>query len=438
MDDGQPDPTLWTRYRSWLAPSHNDAPPSTTRHFFEQSRVIPDANVLLDLYRYTKDGREQVLAAFELFSRRKRLWLPHQVGLEFSRNRAKAVQGRLTALSSAGKALDAKFRSAIRLIGEARDDVVELIRDMTQDDAVADSLGESIADDVIGGALGDWQTVLANSLKALRAAEAISPRSVVGNDPLLPRIGALFGDEIGDAPPESVVREWVETAVNYRYPNRIPPGFADAKKGTALAAAGDYIIWEQIIEFANTLPAPRRLIFVSGDTKGDWYEQDENGKAIRPWPALDHEMSTRAKAEILILTPRAFLRGAHDILGAPMQEETYDEVERVSQASKGSPLNENFNFTSPLGPVEQAHKLWAAFPSSEKPELTRLRYQLEQITREQEQLETRVAELESDPNYLADLADPRSYAKAIVSRAEALKTRADALRQRINTLGGSG
>jgi len=62
-------------------------PPSTEERdrFITEGLVVPDANVLLDLYRMNSDAREDVLALLRRVS--KLLWIPHQVGLEFHRNR---------------------------------------------------------------------------------------------------------------------------------------------------------------------------------------------------------------------------------------------------------------------------------------------------------------------------------------------------------------
>src|SRR5690242_6536903 len=47
--------------------------------------VAPDTNVLLNLYRFQGGAREDLFGALE--SLQDRLWIPHQVGLEFQRRR---------------------------------------------------------------------------------------------------------------------------------------------------------------------------------------------------------------------------------------------------------------------------------------------------------------------------------------------------------------
>jgi hypothetical protein len=292
--------------------------------------VVLDTNVLLDLYRYTQQARVQVLAALRLVADQHRLWLPHQVGLEFVRNRANAVKGRQISLSNAGKAVNADFQEAIRLVAEERDTVAGLLRDIAQDDSAADELTASITKEQITVAFSGWQKTLTDHMKRLREAEDLTPQTVLANDPILPEIAALFGDRIGEPPPEARIRQLVHDAVAYRFPNRIPPGFEDSGKGTDLGAAGDYLLWEEIIGYVNTLRESRHVLIVSRDTKRDWYEHDDKGRPTRPWPALHDEMRVRTGRELLILTPKEFFQGAQEFLGAQLADDTYEEFDRVS------------------------------------------------------------------------------------------------------------
>jgi hypothetical protein len=340
MGDEDSEPLLLRRYRAWLAPRQESADGEARRPFFTDGRVVLDTNVLLDLYRYTQRARSQVLTALRLVADQHRLWLPHQVGLEFVRNRANAVKGRQITLSTAGRAVNADFLEAVRLVTEARDTVAGLLSDIAQDDSAADELTRSITREQITTAFSDWQKTLTDHIKRLRDSEDLTPQSVLANDPVLPEIAALFGARIGDPLPEAKIRQLVGDAVTYRFPNRIPPGFEDRGKGTDLGAAGDYLLWEEIIGYVGALPEPRYVLIVSRDTKRDWYEHDDKGRPTRPWPALHDEMRARAGAELLILTPKDFFQGAQEFLGAQLAADTYEEFDRVSGES-ASDLDED-------------------------------------------------------------------------------------------------
>ncbi len=48
-----------------------------------------DANVLLNLYRYSKATGDELIDLLQQI--KERLWLPHQAGLEYQRNRLKVI-----------------------------------------------------------------------------------------------------------------------------------------------------------------------------------------------------------------------------------------------------------------------------------------------------------------------------------------------------------
>ena len=51
--------------------------------------IVFDTNVLLNLYRYNEEARDELLKLMKSFQ--KRLWMPYQVGLEFLANRVTVI-----------------------------------------------------------------------------------------------------------------------------------------------------------------------------------------------------------------------------------------------------------------------------------------------------------------------------------------------------------
>jgi hypothetical protein len=56
------------------------------RQLWEQCIFVLDANVLLNLYRYSDETRSKFLEILEVLS--KRLWVPHQAALEYPKKSA--------------------------------------------------------------------------------------------------------------------------------------------------------------------------------------------------------------------------------------------------------------------------------------------------------------------------------------------------------------
>ncbi|WP_422737944.1 PIN-like domain-containing protein [Micromonospora sp. WMMD729] len=424
---------LIERYSAWLVTAEAASNRGDEVDYFRSATVVLDANVLLDLYRLTARGREQIMEVMRSLAEQRRLWLPHQVAVEFMRNRASAVQGRVAALSNIGKLVSARLQNSQNLIREARDAVADLVSEMTHDPGLAAEIRGSMSDAALEEAFAEWRGLLRQRIDELRRADAFTPRQMINGDPLLPEIGSLYDDRIGNPLPERDVRDMVEHAIQYRFPNRIPPGFADASKATDLLSAGDYLIWEEVIRYASSMDRPRRLILVSGDTKGDWYELDSNAKPLQPWPSLRAELKQRAEADILILTPRLFLEGAQTHLGADFNPETYREVDRIADEGVIEAQGVEIDFRqSSLGSVN----LRLSRSADDKGTHRQLEKRLMRLIDERDMLGVALAAA----NTTADgdgSADNRSYRRAVEMRLDLLDRRIEDVRNQIRHSGDS-
>ena len=68
--------TIW----EYLIPS-----PEKKEELWNRCTFVFDTNVLLNLYRYTANTRDTLLAALD--DLKDRVWLPHQVAYEYAKNR---------------------------------------------------------------------------------------------------------------------------------------------------------------------------------------------------------------------------------------------------------------------------------------------------------------------------------------------------------------
>src|SRR5947207_8973140 len=76
---------LFDGFEAFRTPTEEDY-----RRVLNEGLVVPDTNVLLNLYRYRKEARDDLLAILERLG--KRLWVPHQVVAEFWRNRENVLR----------------------------------------------------------------------------------------------------------------------------------------------------------------------------------------------------------------------------------------------------------------------------------------------------------------------------------------------------------
>lgn len=325
---------LIRQYRAWLRDG-GAAGDSPREAFFQQGLVVLDTNVLLNLYQYTPSARDDVLGALEKV--KPRLWLPYQVGLEFVQGRHRVVAKRADDLKKGPQFVNQKLQQAQKSVLEAAKHVQDLLVRYAQDTEAKEALQTEITGEAVNGLLKPWCDTLLSHIETLKRQHDVLPGAPGSSDPVLPPVAELYGSRVAEPPGPGAIRERVTEAHTYRFPNQIPPGFSDGGKETALQSAGDYLLWEEVIERARQLDSPRLVLLVSADTKEDWYQPAEGGRSARPWPSLADEMRSRADADLRFETPQQFFQGIREFLDATIADATYEEIERTVEAADGGP-----------------------------------------------------------------------------------------------------
>lgn len=324
------DPVLLQRFAAWLQPQPS-ADDAERRGFFQDGIIVLDTNVLLSLYEYTETSREEVLSA--LGQAAGRLWMPYQVGLEFVRGRRSTLESRKRALTDAANEVNKKLMVARKAIVEAKNLVCAQLDKYARAPEEIAALEALAEDSAVDEYLAVYQAEFKRRLNMLKADHSLALNSLDAEDPILPRVAELYGEGVGRQPDDDVLRRRIEEATAFRFPNKIPPGFADSGKDTPIRSAGDFLLWEELIEHAQKLPETgRRVLFVSNDTKEDWYETGPGHRGSRPWPSLVDELKRRSGADLRIETPPHFYGGIREFLDVELAEDTYAEIERVSEA----------------------------------------------------------------------------------------------------------
>lgn len=254
--------------------------------------VALDASAMLNLYFYSSGTAETYLTVLELF--KDRIWLPHQAGLEFQRNRIGVLVKAAKGYSDAKKSL-----ALIRSQFHARSQPPFLDPDLLRRfDAIADE---------ITGAVD-------------QAVEAIESRW--GTDPLRDRLDALFAGRVGKGFAEKALAA-IYSEGRERYKSKVPPGYKDEKEKTGNDAFGDLVIWKELIEQAKTEKKP--LIFVTDDAKEDWWLLQDD-KTVGPRPELLKEFAQEAGQRCYLYSSEGFLRYADRHLTATVGPDALAEV----------------------------------------------------------------------------------------------------------------
>jgi hypothetical protein len=262
-----------------------------------------DANVLLKLYRFQPTACERF---FEILGRLgDRVWLTHQASEEYHRHRLAKINEQLAAYSQLDRELN--------LIAQRVDSLASAHDPHPYLDVRA-------ASSLVKGGVQEARRML----KEARSAHA----DLTEDDPILDRLTATFRDLVGE-PYRGEELDRVLLLAEQRFHRRLPPGYADEGKGGS-RQYGDVMVWFQLLDHARD--AKRPIIFVSDDTKEDWWIR-EGGESIAARPELRQEMLEKVGVEFVMYPTVRFMRDAEVALDLVYAPNVIEEVQAVSAVS---------------------------------------------------------------------------------------------------------
>jgi hypothetical protein len=275
-----------------------------------------DTSVLLDLYRFSADARDGLLKALKSFG--DRLWIPHQVGLEFHRNRfgvlldQREAEGKLlNELDEIQKDLDAQLSQRLRGAGR---------RDL----------------DPLRDAVNDGFKQLRDRLQEAEKAHTEGLGKSIQEDPIYEEVEGLCANRIGEQFSEEQMRAALDDAKK-RFSEERPPGYLDAGK-TDAARYGDVILWHQLCAMARVRKAP--VVLVADDRKSDWV-WEVRGKTLGPRPELVAEMFDTAGVGFHLYTPSRLFEIWKDRQGGDEERpEILEEIRSPYQSGPESPFQD--------------------------------------------------------------------------------------------------
>jgi hypothetical protein len=258
-----------------------------------------DANVLLNVYRYSQATSERFL---EILGRlRERIWLPHQAALEYQENRLGVISDQHKPYEDIPKRLNALF-------AQIRNDYPR--HPFIPIQRVLDHISSDI---------GEISTIL-------NEAKSGHP-DLTENDELREALDNLFAEKVGaEYTPDELKK--IYSDAQERFKKQIPPGYEDNKsKKDGDNKYGDVILWYQLKDHAEKLKKP--LVLITDDRKADWW-QEHKGKTIGPRPELIHEMKSEAHIQFYMYQSDRFMEYAQKHLGIE-GDHAVEEVREIRQ-----------------------------------------------------------------------------------------------------------
>lgn len=277
-------------FRGYYRPSESEM-----KLLWAEGLIVLDTNVLLSLYEYSEATRSSLLTL--LRDNCSRVWLPHQVGLEFQRNRLSRISQGMERRQEVAAMVD----SLIVALGETFDPVDNGVKNalLASKNFVAKRIEHH--EKTVGGEMGG------------------------GEDDIRSDLDSIYDGRLG-APPTD---QWMDVAkadALDRIDRHAPPGFHDAKKPED-RAIGDCLLWLQVLEEAEKRALP--VILVTEERKADWW-QKHKGKISSPRPELIEEFWSRVGKPFWLYRTDSFLFAAREHLDDAISDEAVSEVQLVS------------------------------------------------------------------------------------------------------------
>ncbi|EFF91299.1 conserved hypothetical protein [Streptomyces sp. e14] len=281
-------------------------------NLFNSGMIVLDTNVLINLYRSNERTRRDTFAV--LYRLQERLWIPHQVLSEFWRNRdLPSVKGHHRAKArTACTALD----KALRSLSDAADRWLKDVHLDTDDAANQRIKGYR---DRIEGSVEEMKRYIERQAES----DALEGTDSTHTDPILVQLDPLLLGRIGSPLPPEEYAEAVAEAKR-RADKEIPPGYADYASKSDDQAAGDYIIWKQVIDEAAKIR--NDVLLITGDVKEDWWTPRAGQNLARPRMELRSEMRKEAGVELFMMTPSQLLAEASSTFKLKVDERSVSDL----------------------------------------------------------------------------------------------------------------
>ncbi|MEA5496333.1 PIN-like domain-containing protein [Limnoraphis robusta Tam1] len=300
------------------------------RELWEKCTFILDTNVLLNFYEYTDKTLEDFFKVLEKF--KDRLWIPHQVALEYHKNPKSRIQ-----------TMNKRYE-------KINNDLDQIKRSIPEEE---EGLKESF--DNFYERLEKYQQSFLENSRLENVAQKID--------------GLFPVENIGEKPENQAELDAIYKEGEERYKKKVPPGFTDSGKPDSYdrfglkfeCKYGDLILWKQILKQVQN-QSLSHIIFITFDNKEDWWKIEQR-QTLEPRPELTKEILDAGASMFHMYKPEQFLKYALEYFDIEIQEESIQQVEEVSAMNNDSELSQPVKYEIGTLPL---HKLLILGDNREK------------------------------------------------------------------------
>lgn len=263
--------------------------------------VVLDTNALLVPYNISKNSLSQISSTYAPLVDAGRLVIPGQVAREFAKNRPTKIAEIFQALSRK-RNLACLDRGPYPLLEGTPS--YERLREL---------------ENQIDALIGQYRKAIGDLLTDIRSWN--------WDDPVSKLYSHLFPNAVLDLAldeDEVLKRLW------YLHANKLPPGYKDAAKDDL--GVGDLLVWQAVVHVAKE--RKQAVVFVSGDSKADWFYRSENQPLFPRFELVDEIRRVLEGNSLHIVPFSTFLElfGANaETVGEVRKEEIRVDLSRMSR-----------------------------------------------------------------------------------------------------------
>jgi hypothetical protein len=311
------------------------------QRLWDEATFCFDANVLLNLYRVDEQTTEDYFKIFRAFG--DRIFLPHEAANQFFHNRRDVIRTEQNSFSKAKDEVEKwkeerlGFGAINRMlsgdtVGNIIEDEIETVFEDRED---YEEEVEAVKNDLIDR-IEDLEE---------RFTPTGTTRANAEEDEILEELMDIFEGKTGDALDGNM--EQLKEEARERYEEEKPPGYEDYddENGLSRGECEDFLIWKQLIEFAER--EGEDVVFITGEKKEDWWEVYGDHNLVRPSHELLREFYRKTSQSFWMLTTERMVQEAGDRLELDVKDNSVRQTERVAKE------NEVYRREEELGKVEK-------------------------------------------------------------------------------------
>lgn len=284
---------------------------------WDSALFVFDTNVLLNFYRYSRPTANALKEA--LGSIATQVWLPHQVGIEYFKNRLHTISGQENNYNEPRQALQ----------------------------SLKNALSNKRGHPYISEDLSNKFENLISEINKEFDEQTRALHLLISKDEFYEFVVSLFDGKVGKGFSDTELTSIFDEGKT-RYSKKIPPGFGDKKPEPE--RYNDLVIWKQIVNHAKEQSS--NVIFISDEErKGDWMHVHA-GKTIGPLPALRKEFSELTGNSFHMYPAFRFIELAFNRDKKDISANIIDEVKEISKSSN---YESNFKVVNVTYELEMDH-----------------------------------------------------------------------------------